>query len=134
FATLLRHFRRAHGFTQEELAATAGLSRSTVSYLERGLTQLPHWDTVHLLRAALRLSEEEARLLAQAVHQARAALGDLPPDAVKASPPVVHPLEPLLPVPLTPLIGREHAEATIVRLLMRETGRLLTLTGPAGVG
>ncbi|HEV2238894.1 MAG TPA: helix-turn-helix transcriptional regulator, partial [Ktedonobacterales bacterium] len=52
FAALLRRLRRARGLTQEELAERAGLSLSAVSYLERGLTQSPHTDTVQLLSEA----------------------------------------------------------------------------------
>ena len=41
---------------------------------------------------------------------------------------------PTLPVMPTPLIGRERNNAAVRSLLQRGDTRLITLTGPAGVG
>jgi len=41
---------------------------------------------------------------------------------------------PVLPAPLTPLLGREQETATLRQLLRRPKVRLVTITGPGGVG
>ncbi|HEY7093328.1 MAG TPA: tetratricopeptide repeat protein [Ktedonobacterales bacterium] len=128
--TLLRSHRRARGLTQEALAERAGVSLGAVSYLERGLTHAPHRDTLRALAKALALSEEEAAALEQAARPAKA----VEEQAAQENSTIFTLGGPQIPRPLTSLIGREHEAAAIAELLARKDTRLLTLTGPAGVG
>lgn len=54
------------------------------------------------------------------------------PDELLVSTSILH--NPRLPTPSTPLIGREREVADVCALLERPTTRLLTLTGPGGIG
>jgi predicted ATPase/DNA-binding XRE family transcriptional regulator len=132
FAGLLRRYRRRRGLTQEELAERAGISAASVSLLERGLTHAPQKATVQMLSAALALSPEEA---ARFVTMARGSRRSDERESVEDSFTLAGAAgDGHLPVPLTALIGREADEAALLDMLGRETTRLLTLTGPAGVG
>ncbi len=127
FGALLKRYRLAAGLTQEALAERASLSARAVSDLERGLKQTPRRDTVALLTQALGLEPPERAALEETVPRRRG-----PPTPLAHS--VETPAMPSLPVPLTPLIGREHEVAAVAHLFHAEGARLLTLTGPGGVG
>ena len=126
FGARLRRLREAAGFTQEELASRSGLSSDAVSKLERGQRTRPHPHTVRVLADALNLSEDEREVLIAAAPK-RSGMAFTPP-AGREDP--IH----TLPVPPTPLIGREGDVAAVRSLLEGGDTRLLTLTGPGGVG
>jgi predicted ATPase/transcriptional regulator with XRE-family HTH domain len=141
FADLLRRYRRQRQLTQEELAERAGVSADTISLLERGLTRAPQKATVQTLAGALELSAEELASFIAATRAARVGAATTVADDGGA---VLSPQtsaqvsarirDGSLPVPLTSILGRERDLATFLALLARPTTRLLTLTGPAGVG
>jgi len=124
FGDLLKRHRLAAELTQQELARAAGISTRAISDLERGINQTPRKDTVQLLSAALHLDGAEQAQFAALAHRLRRRT------APSASPRAPH----HLPVPPTPLIGRDAAVAAVRALLQRAGTRLVTLLGPAGVG
>src|SRR5262245_15896132 len=122
FGAQLKAFREAAGFTQEELATIAGLSVHAVSALERGQRRRPHADTVRALSAALDLTNADRDVLLGSVHGAvrSLAVDDLSDIA--------------LPHALTVTLGREAEVRTLQQWLADPATRLITLTGPGGVG
>jgi predicted ATPase/DNA-binding XRE family transcriptional regulator len=118
-ASLLRRIRQARDLTQEELAEAAGLSARLISDLERGIIQRPRRDTIQMLADGLDLrgaEREQFTLNARSRHWPHPD-GDRPAE-----------------VPEHQLIGREREIASATALLIGERARLLTLTGPGGVG
>ncbi|TME33916.1 MAG: helix-turn-helix domain-containing protein [Chloroflexi bacterium] len=125
---LLRRFRLAAGFSQEQLAERAGLSVDAVAALERGRRTTPRPSTLALLAKALGLTPTERDFLLSAAAQSRAA------GTRRASRSSSEAAQ--LPVPATSLVGREQETAAVSNLLKQDggLGRLVTLTGPSGVG
>lgn len=129
FGARLRRLRLAAGLTQEGLAERAGLSARGVQDLERGINVSPRAETLRLLSEALGLdAAQRAELIAAARPELAA---NVATGAV-----VLRPAP--LPTPPTALIGRERDLATACALLrpggQPEATRLLTMTGPGGVG
>jgi predicted ATPase/transcriptional regulator with XRE-family HTH domain len=122
FGILLKRYRMAAGLTQEALAARAGLSARTIADLERGINRVPRHDTFELLMTTLGLTVQQRALFVATVRPEMTA-------TVNGSRPLSR-----IPLPPTPLIGREQEMARAVHFLQQEQARLLTLTGPAGVG
>jgi predicted ATPase/transcriptional regulator with XRE-family HTH domain len=124
FGDLLRQYRLAARLTQEELAERSGLSARGLSDLERGVRGLPRKDTLQLLLQALDLSPSDCAALATAAKRPARAT----PQRVRADG------QSMLPVPLTPLIGRATDVAAVASFLHDPVVRLLTLVGPGGTG
>jgi predicted ATPase/DNA-binding XRE family transcriptional regulator len=122
FGALLKRYRMAAGLTQEALAERASLSTRAVSDLERGLSRAPRYDTLDLLTRAMNLEAEQRAALFAAARPA------LPREDAQAAPLQV------LPFPPTALLGREQEIAQALDLLQARGVRLLTVTGPSGVG
>src|SRR5215207_3319490 len=120
----LKRLRASEGLTQEELAERAGVSARLVSDLERGAILRPRRDTVRMLADGLRLTGAERDGFTATARGWTE--GDTP-----GGPPLGRTG---LPLPPTSLVGRSRELAAATSLLLQPETRLLTLTGPGGVG
>lgn len=136
-AQLLRRFRLAAGLSQEELAERSGVSARAVSDMERGLRTAPRLESVRMLADGLALGDgDRAELFAAARPELRERPDSSPrPRRANGSRSTTLPLATRpLPMPPDPLIGRDREVAQIAGLVTSGPVRLVTLTGPGGVG
>jgi predicted ATPase/transcriptional regulator with XRE-family HTH domain len=135
FGNELRRLRLRAGLTQEGLAERAGLGVATIGALEEGRRRRPYPSSASALAEALALAPADRTALLELASGASAR-----PDSAGPPPLAAEPSRPAarmrLPVPLTELIGREAEVVAAAALLdpARSALRLLTLTGPGGVG
>src|SRR5262245_22245317 len=151
--TVLRALREAAGVSQEGWAAQLGYGRRTIQHWEHGELLPDAGATESLIRLCqeLRLFRDyregalagctvTAEWLRGVVAEGRLAHRT---STIQLKPPVAEefaqaseptPSERGLPLQLTQFIGREREIAELRRLLYRRDARLLTLTGPGGVG
>lgn len=138
FGEWMRRRRRALGLTQAELGERIGLATVSIHKIEVD-ERRPSHETALLLAAALQIPTAEHDLFLRA---ARAAL---PVD--RLTPPVNDDIltlpiarktpaarRALLPIAPNPLLGRERELAELQQLLDQPDVRLVTITGPGGVG
>jgi predicted ATPase/DNA-binding CsgD family transcriptional regulator/DNA-binding XRE family transcriptional regulator len=133
FGTWLKQRRKALDLTRESLADRVGCSWETIRKIEDGARR-PSLQMAELLAEHLAVPSEERVAFVQF---ARAAGDEYTPvftfsGPQRAARPV--PTSPNnLPTERTPFVGREDV-AEVAGLLSRRETRLLTLTGPAGIG
>jgi predicted ATPase/transcriptional regulator with XRE-family HTH domain len=120
------------------LAEHSGVSLRSISDFERGVPHAPRRDTVGLLADALGLKPDDRAAFIAAARRLRAGEPNAP-ERPLAPPAYSDDMAPpasgrALPLPPTPLLGRDAALADVASRLTSAEARLLTLTGPAGVG
>ena len=138
FGLWIKRRRKALDLTQDALAALVGCSKDLIVKIE-GDARRPSREIAALLATQLQLAPEERD---DFIRCARAELApDRLPPPTRSAPraafptrlPADHPRS-NLPAQLSSFLGREQELADLRALLARVDVRLVTLTGPGGIG
>ncbi|HEX9840678.1 MAG TPA: NB-ARC domain-containing protein [Anaerolineales bacterium] len=143
FGNWVRRRRKALDLTQPELATRVGCSVSAIFKIESD-ERRPSRQIAELLAKHLEIPVEQHDLFIKVARQEKTVdhLERLPPlstpqpfgSAQDKPVPGSNPVKANLPIPLTSLIGREHEVRMVIQQIQDPSCRLLTLTGPGGVG
>jgi predicted ATPase/transcriptional regulator with XRE-family HTH domain len=136
FGQRVRQHRRELDLTQEDFAQRVGIATETVSKIERG-ERRPSKHVAERMAQVLELSAEDRAAFVRAARMLLNDSTDTPaPVAAAALPVVAAPRRPRanLPTPATALVGRVAELAEFDRLLRDPDCRLLTVSGPGGIG
>ena len=135
FGHWIRRRRKSLDLTQKQLAERVGCATATIVKIEAD-ERRPSREIAQLLAERLGIPlEERAEFMRVARRERRvAALVSPEMSAATMRPPSSSSSTSRLPVALTPLIGRERELAAIHQMLHDPHCRLLTLTGPGGIG
>lgn len=141
FGTWVKRRRKTLDLTQQELARRVGCSLATIVKIEAE-ERRPSRQIASLLATHLDVPEDQREQFLKVARQEKSTttLDSIPPLTPSVSSPQKDPVPARelhhshLPIPPTPLIGREYEINLIPRQLLDPACRLLTMTGPGGIG